>query len=112
MLAERPLASNGCTSCSMEEMVALPQVDLVVCATVGDVALRPTIAGIEAGKQIVMVNKESIVMAGPTLMDLARTHGVELMPCGQRAQRYLAVHSRGRQDGLQAHHYCVRGSLP
>lgn len=74
------LASNGCTSCSMEEMVALPQVDLVVCATVGDVALRPTIAGIEAGKQIVMVNKESIVMAGPTLMDLARTHGVELMP--------------------------------
>lgn len=64
----------------MEEMVALPQVDLVVCATVGDVALRPTIAGIEAGKQIVMVNKESIVMAGPTLMDLARTHGVELMP--------------------------------
>ena len=74
------LASNGCTSCSMEEMVALPQVDLVVCATVGDVALRPTIAGIKAGKQIVMVNKESIVMAGPTLMDLARTHGVELMP--------------------------------
>ena len=74
------LASNGCTSCSMEEMVALPQVDLVVCATVGDVALRPTIAGIEAGKQIVMVNKESIVMAGPTLMDLARRHGVELMP--------------------------------
>lgn len=74
------VASNGCKSCSMEEMVALPQVDLVVCATVGDVALRPTIAGIEAGKQIVMVNKESIVMAGPTLMDLARRHGVELMP--------------------------------
>lgn len=74
------LASNGCAACSMEEMVALPQVDLVVCATVGDVALKPAIAGIEAGKQIVMVNKESIVMAGPTLMRLARTHGVDLMP--------------------------------
>lgn len=74
------LASNGCSACSMEEMVALPQVDMVVSATVGDVALKPTIAGIRAGKQIVLVNKEAIVMAGPILTELAREHGVELLP--------------------------------
>ena len=64
----------------MEEMVAFPDVDLVVSATVGDAALGPTIAAIEAGKEIVLVNKEAIIMAGPILMDLARKHGVELRP--------------------------------
>ena len=74
------LASNGRAICSMEEMVAFPDVDLVVSATVGDAALGPTIAAIEAGKEIVLVNKEAIIMAGPILMDLARKHGVELRP--------------------------------
>ena len=64
----------------MEEMVAFPDVDLVVSATVGDAALGPTIAAIEAGKEIVLVNKEAIIMAGPILMELARKHGVELRP--------------------------------
>ena len=58
-------ASNGRVICSMEEMVAFPDVDLVVSATVGDAALGPTIAAIEAGKEIVLVNKEAIIMAGP-----------------------------------------------
>jgi len=73
-------ASNGRVICSMEEMVAFPDVDLVVSATVGDAALGPTIAAIEAGKEIVLVNKEAIIMAGPSLMELARKHGVELRP--------------------------------
>ncbi len=73
-------SSNGHVMCSMEEMVAFPDVDLVVSATVGDAALGPTIAAIEAGKEIVLVNKEAIIMAGPILMELARKHGVELRP--------------------------------
>ena len=73
-------SSNGQVMCSMEEMVAFPDVDLVVSATVGDAALGPTIAAIEARKEIVLVNKEAIIMAGPILMDLARKHGVELRP--------------------------------
>ncbi len=73
-------ASNGRVICSMEEMVAFPDVELVVSATVGDAALSPTIAAIEAGKEIVLVNKEAIIMAGPILMELARKHRVELRP--------------------------------
>ena len=73
-------STNGHVMCSMEEMVAFPDVDLVVSATVGDAALGPTIAAIEARKEIVLVNKEAIIMAGPILTDLARKHGVELRP--------------------------------
>jgi 1-deoxy-D-xylulose-5-phosphate reductoisomerase len=64
----------------MEEMVRDPDVDLVVTATVGAVALGPTIAAIEAGKSVAVANKESVVMAGPLLTSLARRHSVELLP--------------------------------
>jgi len=74
------LTSNGCAASTMDEMVTLPEVDIVVTATVGDVALGPTIAAIKAGKQIVLANKESVVLAGPILVDLAREYGVELLP--------------------------------
>ncbi len=74
------LASNGCAECRMEDMVRDPDVDLVVTATVGDVALGATIAAIEAGKDIALANKESIVMAGGMLMRLARDRGVMVLP--------------------------------
>ena len=72
--------SNGCVDCAMEDMVRDPDVNLVVTATVGDVALGPTIAAIKAGKNVALANKESVVMAGPLLTGLARDHGVELLP--------------------------------
>ena len=74
------LIANGCTDCSMEDMVCDPDVDLVVTATVGDVALAPTIAAMNAGKNVALANKESVVMAGDLLVDLARENGVELLP--------------------------------
>ena len=74
------LFSNGCTDCRMEEMVRDPEVDLVVTATVGDVALAPTISAFEAGKDVALANKESVVMAGELLMELARKHDAELLP--------------------------------
>ena len=64
----------------MEEMVRDPEVDLVVTATVGDVALAPTISAFEAGKDVALANKESVVMAGDLLMELARKHDAELLP--------------------------------
>ncbi len=74
------LRSNGCLDCSMEEMVCHPEVDLVVTATVGDVALAPTFAAIEGGKSIALANKESVVMAGQQLTAAARDHGVDILP--------------------------------
>ncbi len=75
-----PLLSNGCTESTMEDMVRDPDVDLVVSATVGDAALGPTLAAIEAGKKVAIANKESVVIAGGLLTDLAKKHNVELLP--------------------------------
>ena len=72
--------SNGCRESGLDEMVSHPDVDLVVTATVGDVALGPTIAAIKAGKDVALANKESVVIAGRLLTSLAKKHGVDLLP--------------------------------
>ena len=74
------LLSNGCVDCTMEGMVRDPDVDLVVTATVGGVALHPTLAALEAGKNVALANKESVVMAGELLTGLAANNNVELLP--------------------------------
>ena len=74
------LVSNGCVDCGMEEMVRDPEVDLVVTATVGDVSLAPTFAAIDAGKDIALANKETVVMAGEKLAGEAGKRGVSILP--------------------------------
>ena len=74
------LVSNGCVDCGMEEMVRDPEVDLVVTATVGDVSLGPTFAAIDAGKDIALANKETVVMAGEMVAAAAERRGVSILP--------------------------------
>ena len=74
------LLSNGCVDCDMEEMARHPEVDLVVSATVGDVGLGPTLAAIEAEKNVALANKESIVMAGELMTSMAKKHDAEILP--------------------------------
>ena len=71
---------NGSQACEMDEMVRAPEVELVVTATVGNVALVPTLSAIKAGKNIALANKESIIVAGTLLTDMAREYGVDLLP--------------------------------
>lgn len=62
------------------EAATLPQVDTVVTALVGASGLKPTIAAIEAGKDIALANKETLVIAGELVMALAKKHNVNLFP--------------------------------
>lgn len=62
------------------EAAALDGVDLVLTAIVGSVGLRPTIAAIEAGKDIALANKETLVVAGDLITALAKAHGVKIIP--------------------------------
>jgi len=57
-----------------------PEVDMVVSAIVGAAGLIPTYAAIEAGKDIALANKETLVAAGPLVMASAARHGVRLFP--------------------------------
>ena len=55
----------------------LPEADVAI---VGMIGIRPTIAAIEAGKDIALANKETLVTAGHIIMPLAKKHGVKILP--------------------------------
>jgi 1-deoxy-D-xylulose-5-phosphate reductoisomerase len=61
-------------------MVSDPDVDIVVSAIVGAAGLAGAWAALEAGKTVAVANKETLVMAGPLVMDLARRRGARLLP--------------------------------
>ena len=65
---------------ALEDVVQYDGIDLVICALVGSVGLRPTVAAIKAGKDVALANKETLVVAGQLVMDLVRKHGVRLLP--------------------------------
>ena len=62
------------------EAAAFSDCDTVVNAVSGFHGLAPTLAAIDAGKQIALANKETIVAAGDIVMDRARKAGVSLLP--------------------------------
>ncbi|MCI6043158.1 1-deoxy-D-xylulose-5-phosphate reductoisomerase [bacterium] len=62
------------------KLAVLPEADILVTAIVGMIGIRPTIAAIQAGKDIALANKETLVTAGHLIMPLARTNGVKILP--------------------------------
>lgn len=62
------------------EIAVLPQVQVLVTAIVGMIGIRPTIAAIEAGKDIALANKETLVTAGHIIMPLAKKCGAAILP--------------------------------
>ena len=65
---------------AIAEMVTLPSIDVVVAAMVGYAGLRPTIEAIKAGKTIALANKETLVVAGEIICDLATRHHTPILP--------------------------------
>ena len=57
-----------------------PSSEMVVTAVVGMIGIRPTIAAMEAGKDIALANKETLVTAGHIIMPLAKERGVKILP--------------------------------
>ena len=62
------------------EIAVLPESQVLVTAIVGMIGIRPTIAAIEAGKDIALANKETLVTAGHIIMPLAKEKGVSILP--------------------------------
>lgn len=62
------------------EVATEPEVSIVVTGIVGMIGIRPTIAAIEAGKDIALANKETLVCAGHIIMPLASKYGVDILP--------------------------------
>lgn len=62
------------------EVAAHPEVDAVMAAIVGAAGLRPTLAAVEAGKKVLLANKEALVMSGALFMQAVRKSGAVLLP--------------------------------
>jgi 1-deoxy-D-xylulose-5-phosphate reductoisomerase len=83
-LVERDLLPSGCRllcgSEGLEWVASQPEVDIVLAAVVGSAGLRGTWAALDAGKTVALANKETLVMAGPLVVELARRKGARLLP--------------------------------
>ncbi len=62
------------------EIAVIPKVEVLVTAIMGMIGIRPTIAAIEAGKDIALANKETLVTAGHIIMPLAKKKKVQILP--------------------------------
>jgi 1-deoxy-D-xylulose-5-phosphate reductoisomerase len=64
----------------LKEIASFPSADIVISAISGSAGLMPTIAAIEAGKDIALANKETMVMAGEIVTKTAIKKGVKIIP--------------------------------
>jgi 1-deoxy-D-xylulose-5-phosphate reductoisomerase len=64
----------------LTQVAAMPAVDVVVAGIVGAAGLLPTLAAAQAGKRILLANKEALVMSGQLFMDAVHTNGALLLP--------------------------------
>ena len=65
---------------AIAQVVTKPSIDVVVAAMVGYAGLRPTIEAIKAGKTIALANKETLVVAGEIICDLASQYHTPILP--------------------------------
>jgi 1-deoxy-D-xylulose-5-phosphate reductoisomerase len=90
-----------CGEDGVAAMVADPQVDVVVTAIVGSAGLTGTWLALEAGKTVAVANKETLVMAGPLVMDLARRRGAHVLPVDSEHSAVFQAMQAGRRSEVQ-----------
>lgn len=65
---------------SIAQMVEMEPIDIVLTAMVGYAGLKPTIHALKAGKTIALANKETLVVAGEIIQELAIKHNTPIIP--------------------------------
>jgi len=89
-------------------LAAIP-VDVTLCAMVGSAGLRPLLAAIDAGNQIALANKESLVMAGGLVMEAARARGVDVLPVDSEHNAVFQCLHGHRTDDVHRVHLTASG---
>ena len=90
------------------EIAVLPEVDILVTAIVGMIGIRPTIAAIQAKKDIALANKETLVSAGHIIMPLAARHGVRILPVD--SEHSAIFQALNGENGKQIHKILLTAS--
>ena len=84
----------------LRTVAALAEVDYVMAAIVGAAGLLPTLAAAEAGKRVLLANKESLVMSGKLFMDTIHESGAELLPIDSEHNAIFQSMPTNYRDGL------------
>ena len=85
----------------IEQVSSHPDIDTVVCGIVGAAGLRGAWAAIESGKRVGIANKETLVVAGPLVMDLAAKTGSVLIPVDSEHSAVFQALQGGRRCDLK-----------
>ncbi len=82
-------------------IAAFPTADLTLSAIVGAAGLLPTLAAIEAGKDVGLANKETLVMAGKIVMTAVQNKGIKLLPVDSEHSAIFQALEAGRRKDLR-----------
>ena len=85
----------------VERLAADPEIDVIVSGIVGAAGLAGTWAALEAGKRVCIANKETLVVAGPLIMDLARRRGAEVLPVDSEHSAIFQALQSGRKHEVK-----------
>ncbi len=83
---EKKLRDRGCDTqvvagkSGLVSVASDVRVDVVMAAIVGAAGLEPTLAAVNAGKKVLLANKEALVMAGDLFMSAVKNHNAKLLP--------------------------------
>ncbi len=81
------------------EMARMEEADLAVTAVVGMIGIQPTMAAIQAGKDIALANKETLVTAGHLIMPLAEENGVRILPVdSEHSAIFQVLHQEEKRE--------------
>lgn len=81
------------------EMITESDAETVVNAIIGEAGLRSTLTTLEQKKKLALANKESLVVAGEIVMDLARRNGQDILPVdSEHCAIYQCLQAGRRQD--------------
>ena len=84
-----------------EQICSAPEVDVVVSAIVGAAGLRGTWVALECGKTVAIANKETLVVAGPLVMDLAARKKATLIPVDSEHSAIFQALQAGRANEVK-----------
>ncbi|MCI8638204.1 MAG: 1-deoxy-D-xylulose-5-phosphate reductoisomerase [Coprococcus sp.] len=90
------------------ELASMEESEILVTAIVGMIGIRPTIAAIEAGKDIALANKETLVTAGHIIMPLAEKMGVKILPVD--SEHSAIFQSLGKSPTKEVHKILLTAS--
>ena len=100
-LVDLPQVAVSAGADALDELLALPDIDIVVAGIVGFAGLRPTLSSARAGKTILLANKEALVSAGALFMETVKRGDATLLPVDSEhnaMHQCLPIDALGRPD--------------